>query len=80
MSNLEKYTNAFVEAFEVTPDEAKNLKYQDIKAWDSVGHMGLVANLEEAFDIMLETEDIIDLNSYEKGQELLAKYDIDFSK
>ena len=80
MSNLEKYTNAFVEAFEVTPDEAKNLKYQDIKAWDSVGHMGLVANLEEAFDIMLETEDIIDLNSYEKGRELLAKYDIDFSK
>ena len=58
MSNIEKYTNAFVEAFEVTADEAKTLKYQDIKAWDSVGHMGLVANLEDAFDIMMETEDI----------------------
>ena len=79
MSNIEKYTNAFVEAFEVTADEAKTLKYQDIKAWDSVGHMGLVANLEDAFDIMLETEDIIDLSSYEKGQEILAKYDVDFS-
>lgn len=79
MSNLEKYTNAFVEAFEVTPEEAKTLKYQDIKAWDSVGHMGLVANLEEAFDIMLETEDIIDLSSYEKGQEILSKYDVTFS-
>ena len=80
MSNLEKYTQAFVEAFEVTADEAKTLKYQDIKAWDSVGHMGLVANLETAFDIMLETEDIIDLSSFEKGQEILAKYDVDFSK
>ena len=79
MSNTEKYTNAFVEAFEVTPDEAKNLKYQDIKAWDSVGHMGLVAALEDAFDIMLETEDIIDLSSYDKGKEILAKYDVDFS-
>ena len=79
MSTIEKYTNAFVDAFEVTPDEAKNLKYQDIKAWDSVGHMGLVAALEDAFDIMLETEDIIDLSSYDRGTEILAKYDVDFS-
>ncbi|MGN0005770.1 MAG: acyl carrier protein [Candidatus Gastranaerophilaceae bacterium] len=80
MGNLEKYTQAFVDAFEVTPEEAKTLKYQDIKAWDSVGHMGLVANIEGAFDIMLETEDIIDFSSFEKGQEILAKYDVDFSK
>ncbi len=81
MSNLEKYTNAFVESFNVTAEEAQNLKYQDIKAWDSVGHMGLVAAIEDAFDIMMETEDIIDLSSFEKGKEILAeKYDIDFSK
>lgn len=81
MSNLEKYTKAFVEAFEVTEEEAKKLKYQDIKAWDSVGHMGLVANIEDAFDIMLETEDIIDLSSFEKGKEILSKkYAIDFAE
>ncbi len=79
MSNIEKYTNAFISSFEITEDEAKNLKYQDIKAWDSVGHMGLIANLEETFDIMMETEDIIDLSSFEKGIEILKKYDIDFS-
>lgn len=80
MTNLEKYTNAFVESFEVSAEEAVSLKYQDIKAWDSVGHMGLVANIEEAFDIMMETEDIIDLSSFEKGKEILAeKYDVDFS-
>lgn len=81
MTNLEKYTQAFVDSFEVSEDEVKNLKYQDIKAWDSVGHMGLVANIEDAFDIMMETEDIIDLSSFEKGKEILEKnYEIDFSK
>lgn len=80
MTNLEKYTNAFVESFEVSAEEAAALKYQDIKAWDSVGHMGLVANIEEAFDIMMETDDIIDLSSFEKGKEILSeKYDVDFS-
>lgn len=80
MTNLEKYTNAFEESFEVSAEEAVSLKYQDIKAWDSVGHMGLVANIEEAFDIMMETDDIIDLSSFEKGKEILAeKYDVDFS-
>ena len=43
--------------------------------------MGLVANIEDAFDIMMETEDIIDLSSFEKGKEILEKnYEIDFSK
>lgn len=80
MTNLEKYTEAFVNAFEVSQDEAKNLKYQDIQAWDSVGHMGLITALEEAFDIMMETEDIIDLSSYDKGKDILMqKYQIDFS-
>ena len=77
MTNLEKYTQAFVESFEVSEDEAKNLKYQDIKAWDSVGHMGLVANIEDAFDIMMDTDDIVDLSSFAKGIEILKKYDIE---
>ena len=81
MTNLEKYTQAFVDSFEVSEDEAKNLKYQDIKAWDSVGHMGLIANIEDSFDIMMETEDIIDFSSFEKGKEILTNnYEIDFSK
>lgn len=80
MTNLEIYTKVFVDTFGISEDEAKVLKFQDIKAWDSVGHMGLIANLEEAFNIMMETDDIIDLNSFEKGKELLAKYDIDFAK
>lgn len=79
MSNLEKYINAFVESFDVTEEQAQTLKYQGVESWDSVGHMGFIAKLEEAFDIMLETEDIVDLSSFEKGKEILAKYDVEFN-
>ena len=53
MTNLEKYSEVFCKTFEITADKLAGLKYQDIDAWDSVGHMTLVANLEDAFDIML---------------------------
>ena len=36
MSNLEKYNQAFMNAFEITEDQLAGLKYQDIEAWDSV--------------------------------------------
>ena len=79
MTNLEKYNKAFCESFEITEDKLDGLKYQDIELWDSVGHMTLVANLEDAFDIMMETDDIIDLSSFEKGKEILAKnYNVEF--
>ncbi len=80
MSNLEKYNNAFMTTFEITEDKLAGLKYQDIEAWDSVGHMGLVAALEDAFDIMMDTAAIIDFSSYEKGKEILAKaeYGVEF--
>ena len=79
MTNLEKYNNAFCDSFEITEDKLVGLKYQQIELWDSVGHMTLVANLEDAFDIMMETDDIIDLSSYERGLEILSqKYNISF--
>lgn len=79
MTNIEKYTNAFVEALEVKEEQVIGLEYQAITEWDSVGHMSLVAAIEEAFDIMMDTDDIIDFSSYEKGKEILSKnYSIEF--
>ena len=79
MNNTEKYNQAFLETFGVSEGELAGLKYQDIDAWDSVGHMGLIAALEDAFDIMMDTDDIIDFSSYEKGKEILtANYEVEF--
>lgn len=79
MTNLEKYNQAFFEAFEITEDKLAGLQYQQIELWDSVGHMTLIANIEDSFDIMMETDDIIDLSSYEKGLKILSeKYNVEF--
>ncbi len=77
MTNLEKYTKAFTETFGITVEQTNGLEYQAIQEWDSVGHMSLIAALEDAFDIMMETDDIIDLSSFEKGKEILKKYDVE---
>lgn len=78
MNNLDLYKEAFVKTFGISEDTLKDLEYQGIAAWDSVGHMALIAELEEVFDIMMDTDDIIDLSSYEKGKEILGKYDVAF--
>lgn len=79
MNNNEKYLKVFAETLEIAPEDAQGLQYNSIPAWDSVGHMGLVAAIEDAFDIMMDTDDIIDFSSFEKGKEILANnYNIEF--
>ena len=79
--NQEKYNKAFMEAFDIKEESLdSDFKYNSISEWDSVGHMSLIAELEEAFDIMMEMDDIIDFSSYKKGFELITKYGVDFSK
>lgn len=78
MSNLEKYNKAFSEVLGVDADQLQGLEYQMTASWDSVGHMQLMAVLEDGFDIFLDTDDIIDFSSYEKGKQLLGKYGIQF--
>ena len=76
MENLEKYKNTFIEAFQIKESQLKGLKYQDVEEWDSVGHMGLMTDLEEAFDIEMDIDDIIDFSSFEKGMEIMDKYNV----
>ena len=79
MDNKQKYNQAFIESFSVSENSLdSNLIYNSIPEWDSVGHMSLIATLEDIFEIMLEMDDIVDFSSYEKGFEILVKYGIDF--
>ena len=79
LENKKKYEDVFIESFSITPDKLNSeLKYESIPEWDSVGHMGMIAALEETFDIVLDMDDIIDFSSYEYGIEILKKYNIKF--
>jgi acyl carrier protein len=78
MTNLEMYNAAFKSVFEVADEDlGATLEYQSVPSWDSVGHMTLIAELEGAFDIMMEIDDIISFSSYEKGKEILKKYNVE---
>ncbi len=76
MSNRDKYIAAFRDTLMVEENALAGLKYQGITAWDSVGHMALMAALEEAFEIELDIDDIIEFSSFEVGQTILAKYSV----
>ena len=45
---------------------------------ESLSILSLVAAIEDTFDIMFDTDDIIGFSSYDKGLEILKKYDICF--
>jgi acyl carrier protein len=78
VSAKETYDNVFVDCFGVDASQLNaELTYQSIEEWDSVGHMAMVAQLEDAFGIMLEMDDIIDFASYTVGIETLKKYGIE---
>ena len=76
MNAKERYISAFCSAFEIEENAVESLEYQGIPEWDSVGHMTLMGELEDVFEITLEMDDIIDFSSYTKGIETLAKYGV----
>ena len=77
MTNLEKYNQIFAEVFGVDASQlGADFNSQNVDGWDSVRQLSLTASMEDAFDIMLDAEDIIDFNSYDNGKVILAKYEI----
>jgi acyl carrier protein len=79
MTNKAKYDAIFIEVFEINlSDLTDDLEYQSIPSWDSVGHMSLMAELEDRFDVMLEMDDIVDFGSYKTGIETMKRYGVEF--
>jgi|688.fasta_scaffold433540_2 acyl carrier protein len=79
--NLEKYDAIYIDIFNLSRGQlGSSLLYQSIPNWDSVGHMEMISRLEEAFEITMEMDDIIDFSSYEEGKKILSKYGIVFNK
>ena len=77
MDNKEKYDSSFTAALSIDNKKLdKNLKYNSIQEWDSIGHMSLISELEKNFNISMETDDVIDFSSYKKGISILKKYKV----
>lgn len=80
MTNLEKLNQIFCEVYGVE-ESALNESFvnTDVDTWDSIHQLSMVAAIEEAFDLMMDAEDILEMTSYENVKQLLtSKYEIAF--
>ncbi len=79
MTNIEKLNSIFCEVFSVEAS-ALNTDFDKshVNGWDSVRQLSLTSALEDAFDIMLDADDILEFTSYENAKNVLSKYDISF--
>jgi acyl carrier protein len=77
--NEQKLRQAFSVGLNLPESEInENFQYGNSAQWDSISHMALVAALDSIFNIMLDTDDLIDMSSYGKAREILAKYGVQF--
>jgi len=77
--NEKKLREAFASGLSLPEaDINEDLQYATSQGWDSIAHMALIASLDSTFDIMIDTDDVIDLSSYPKAREILTKYGIQF--
>ena len=77
MTNLEKYNSVFCDTLQISEEQLATAKLKGIPTWDSVGHMTLLAAIEDAFDIFIEPEDMMSLSSYEEGKNIVRKYGVE---
>ncbi len=79
MDNRDKYNSIFLNIFNVDEGALNDtFNFKDIEKWDSMTHLTLISELEDAFDVMFETEDILHFGGYENGMKILAGYGVEF--
>ena len=80
MTDQIRLKNVFSTALELPINDVDDeLKYNADPRWDSTAHMILIAQLESEFDVMLDIDDIIDMNSFLQAKIILQKYNSDLS-
>jgi acyl carrier protein len=71
----EEVKKIFCKELDIATDQITDtLEYNTIPEWDSIGHMSLVAGLEEKFDIMIDTEDMVDMSTFAIACDIVQKY------
>lgn len=75
--NLDAYKKIFQKSLSLKKNsKIEKLRYESIPEWDSIGHMSLIAALEEKCKTSFKTDDIINFSSFEKGIKILKKYNV----
>lgn len=81
MSNRSKYIQIFINLFNVDKSVLnESFTYEERSDWDSMSHFALITELEESFDLIFETEDILNYQSFDNGIKILENYGISFDE
>jgi acyl carrier protein len=51
-----------------------SLEYNTILEWDSIAHMRLIVALEDKYDIMIDTDDVIDMSTFKIACDTVNRY------
>jgi acyl carrier protein len=78
-TELDRLRASFRDALDLDASlDVDDLEYRGVEGWDSLAHLSLVAKIEDEFDVMLDTDEVIDLSSFAKATEILARHGVDF--
>ncbi len=79
MNNEQKLREIFAESLSIELSQiTEELAYNSIPEWDSIAHMALISEIDDHFDTMLDTDDVLDMSTFAKAKEILTKYDVEF--
>lgn len=56
--------------------EVEDIQRRQVEQWDSVNHLRLVLELEQAFGIGLSDEDVLAMQSLQQIESALQSYDV----
>lgn len=78
MTLNDRLRDVFVQGLDLDGDvDVENLKYRDIEAWDSVGHMALIAAIEDGFEVEFDTDQVIDMSSFKVAIDMLRGFGVE---
>ena len=81
MNKKNLYIKVFKEIFEVEEEVLnEDFTFEKVSKWDSLTHLSLITALEDSFDVMFETNDILHFGGFLNGMKILEKYGVDFSE
>jgi acyl carrier protein len=79
LKNVEKLQDAFSKALNIEKGNVVDSLSYGNKKWDSIAHMVLISTIENEFGIMIDTDDVINMSSFKKAKEIIAKYGVNLN-
>jgi acyl carrier protein len=74
----ERLREIFCNVFDLEPEQVHDeLSFESIEAWDSLGHVRMVTEMEAVFGVSFSLEDVMEMLTFGKIKEICKRYGIE---